>query len=406
MRVFIVGIDGYLGWTLACHLANHGHVIAGTDCGHRRKWVRQVGGTSGIPIADLDTRVKEHRKVWPNAELKVWKTNIVVYDALEKMLAEFEPDAIVHLGEQPSAPFSMIDIKRAAQTQYNNVIGSLNLLWAMRDVCPDAHLVKLGTMGEYGTPDVPIPEGKFPHGSKWVVGDRHAGTDVTMGDISGMTFPRDAGSFYHQSKVHDTHNTIFACKIWGLTATDIMQGVVYGTSVPEFVHRNLWTRFDFDECFGTVINRFCAQAVVGHPLTVYGKGGQTRGYLPLVDSMQCMRIAIENPPAKGEYRPWNQFDQAHTVNHLANVVAEQCRMVDIDAPLVQHLDNPRTEKEQHVYETSADTLLRLGYKPHNNLEGVVRQMLLDLKPARTLLNAHLGAIAPKVTWKPQPKYCI
>jgi len=139
---------------------------------------------------------------------------------------------------------------------------------------------------------------------------------------------------------------------------------------------------------------------------VYGKGGQTRGYLPLVDSMQCMRIAIENPPAKGEYRPWNQFDQAHTVNHLANVVAEQCRMVDIDAPLVQHLDNPRTEKEQHVYETSADTLLRLGYKPHNNLEGVVRQMLLDLKPARTLLNAHLGAIAPKVTWKPQPKYCI
>ncbi|MEO8396489.1 MAG: NAD-dependent epimerase/dehydratase family protein, partial [Chloroflexota bacterium] len=271
MKVFIAGVDGYLGWALAQHLTARGHVVAGNDLYLRRQWVEEVGSHSAIPIFTMEERLQAFREHF-GSELIFREGSLLDYPFLRTFLADFQPDAIVHLAEMPSAPYSMIDQEHAAFTQQNNVIGSLNVLWAMREVCPQAHLVKLGTMGEYGTPNVDIPEGFF---------------EVEFrGRKDKMPFPRQPGSFYHLTKVHDTHNTIFACRIWNLSATDIMQGVVFGTQIDAMgSDPRLRSRLDFDQCFGTAVNRFCCQAVIGHPLTLYGSGSQTRGFLPLRDSM-------------------------------------------------------------------------------------------------------------------------
>jgi len=211
------------------------------------------------------------------------------YAFIIECLKSFVPDAIVHLGEMPSAPYSMMDLDHCVFTTTNNLVSTLNILHAMKETCPNAHLLKLGTMGEYGTPNVDIPEGFF--------------TIEYRGRRETLPFPRQAGSWYHQTKVHDSNNVMFACRVWGLRSTDIMQGVVFGTRTDEMGDDvRLRTRFDFDQCFGTALNRFCAQAVVGVPLSLYGRGRQRRGFLPLRDSMQCLTIALENPPIDGEYR--------------------------------------------------------------------------------------------------------
>ena len=286
MRVFIAGIDGYLGWSLAQYLTARGHEVAGTDTFFRRAWVEEVGSVSALPVYSIQERLAAFAERY-GKQLNFRTGDLMDYEFLTGYLRDFQPEAVVHLGEMPSAPYSMIDQQHATFTQQNNVIGSLNLLWAIRETCPEAHLVKLGTMGEYGTPNVDIPEGFF---------------EVEFrGRKDYMPFPRQANSFYHLTKVHDTNNTMFACKTWGLRSTDIMQGVVFGTRIDEMGEDpRLRSRLDFDQCFGTAINRFACQAVIGHPLTVYGSGGQTRGFLPLRDSMQCLTIAIENPPKPGE----------------------------------------------------------------------------------------------------------
>jgi UDP-sulfoquinovose synthase len=234
--------------------------------------------------------------------------NICSYASVKRIYREFRPDAIVYLSEIPSAPWSMNDYN-AMETQYNNVQGTLATLLAMKNVCPDAHLIKLGTMGEYGTPSgTIIPEGNFPDGSRWRLSNGSDG-----GSLSGLPFPRSAGSWYHLSKVHDSYNVRFACNNYGLRSTDVMQGVVYGTRIDAMDNDpKLNTRFDIDECFGTAINRFCAQAVICHPITVYGLGNQKRGFLSLRDSIQCLQLSIDNPPSKGEYRVFNQFDEVYS----------------------------------------------------------------------------------------------
>jgi UDP-sulfoquinovose synthase len=282
MRVFIAGIDGYLGWPLAQYLTARGHEVAGNDLMLRRDWVAEMQSQSAIPVYSIEERLQGFREQF-GKEVLFRKGDLLDYAFVREFLLDFKPDAIVHLAEMPSAPYSMMDQAHAAFTQNNNVIGSLNLLWAMKEVCPTAHLVKLGTMGEYGTPNIDIPEGFF---------------EVEFrGRKDYLPFPRQANSFYHWSKVHDSGNTMFACRVWGLRSTDIMQGVVFGTQIDEMGDdARLRSRLDFDQCFGTAVNRFCCQAVIGHPLTVYGSGGQTRGFLPMRDSMQCLTIAIENPP--------------------------------------------------------------------------------------------------------------
>ncbi len=383
MKVFIAGVDGYLGWALAQYLTARGHQVAGNDLFLRRQWVEEVGSQSAVPIYDMETRLQAFREKY-GTDLLFREGSLLDYPFLRSFLADFQPDAIVHLAEMPSAPYSMMDQAHAAFTQQNNVIGSLNVLWAMREVCPQAHLVKLGTMGEYGTPNVDIPEGFFEI--------EYRGRKDTL------PFPRQPGSFYHLTKVHDTHNTIFACKIWNLSATDIMQGVVFGTQIDEMGDDpRLRSRLDFDQCFGTAINRFCCQAVIGHPLTLYGAGTQTRGFLPLRDSMQCLTIALENPPQPGEYRVFNQFEECYSIEELAYKVREAGQAVGLEVE-IDHFDNPRTEKEQHHYNPDRQHLIDLGYKPTHDVVAEMRIMLKDLMQHKERILAKRDILIPDIRW--------
>lgn len=383
MRVFIAGVDGYLGWPLAQHLAARGHEVAGADTFLRRQWVEEVGSQSAIPVYSIEERLQAFEARY-GKPLDFRPIDLLDYAQTRDFLEQFQPDAIVHLGEMPSAPYSMMDQAHAVFTQHNNVINSLNVLWAMREVCPNAHLVKLGTMGEYGTPNVDIPEGFFEvefRGRK---------------DI--MPFPKQANSFYHLTKVHDSNNTMFACRTWGLRATDIMQGVVFGTQIDVMGDDpRLRSRLDFDQCFGTAINRFACQAVIGHPLTVYGGGGQTRGFLPMRDSMQCMTLAIENPPGRGEYRVFNQFEECYTVEELAAKVQEAASAVGIDAEIL-HYDNPRTEKDEHYYNPDRQHLIDLGYQPTHDVVAEIKIMLRDLMPHRERILERRDILVPDIRW--------
>ncbi len=383
MKIFIAGIDGYLGWSLAQHLTARGHEVAGNDLFLRRQWVEEVGSQSAIPIYSIDERLQAFRERF-GKDLNFREGDLLDYEFLRGYLADFQPDAIVHLGEMPSAPYSMIDQAHAAFTQQNNVIGSLNVLWAMREVCPKAHLVKLGTMGEYGTPNVDIPEGFF---------------EVEFrGRKDTLPFPRQPGSFYHLTKVHDTHNTIFACKIWDLAATDIMQGVVFGTQIDAMGDDpRLRSRLDFDQCFGTAINRFCCQAIVGHPLTLYGVGMQKRGFLPLRNSMQCLTIALENPPKPGEYRVFNQFEECYTIEELAYKVREAGEAVGLEVE-IEHYDNPRKEQEKHYYNPDRQHLIDLGYQPTHDVVAEMKIMLSDLMQHKERILAKRDILIPDIRW--------
>ncbi|MDK3161601.1 NAD-dependent epimerase/dehydratase family protein [Kamptonema cortianum] len=383
MRVFIAGVDGYLGWALAQHLAARGHHVGGIDRFLRREWVNEVGSQSAMPIADMDTRLQAFSERF-GTSLSFYEGDLQDYPTLEAALREFQPDAIVHLGEMPSAPYSMIDQAHAAFTHSNNVIGSLNLLWAMRETCPEAHLVKLGTMGEYGTPNIDIPEGFFEI-------EYRGRKDV-------LPFPRQANSFYHLTKVHDSNNTMFACRTWGLRSTDIMQGVVFGTRIDAMGDDpRLATRLDFDQCFGTAINRFVCQTIIGHPMTLYGAGHQRRGFLPLRDSIQCLTLTIENPPARGEYRVFNQFEECYTIEELAFKVREAAQSLGIAAEIL-HYENPRTERDEHYYNPDRVRLLELGYQPTHDVVAEVRIMFQDLMPHRERILEKRDILIPDIRW--------
>lgn len=361
-RVLILGIDGYIGYALAQHLLGLGYEVCGADNYSRRKIVNDVKGNSITPISSVSTRDKflaSHKNYIDRVAF------VTLYDTyiIDKVLEEYKPDTIVHLAEQPSAPWSMRNVREACDTQKQNVVGTLALLWAMKNHCPDAHLIKLGTMGEYGTPSCDIPEGMIPRECLHPEYDPADFSDIydpiIRGEcpMSGLPFPRTPGSFYHLSKVHDTHNIIFACNNWDMRSTDIMQGIVFGV-IEDYNEPELLTRLDYDQYFGTVINRFCAQAAIGHPLTVYGSGHQIRGFLPLVDSIQCLTIAIENPPEKGEYRTFNQFENIYNIIGLASKIQEI-----VGYSVIQCLDNPRNEMAVHYYNPTHQKLFDLGYVP-------------------------------------------
>ena len=382
-KVFIAGYDGYLGWPLTQYLAQRGCEVAGLDALLRREWVAEAGGYSAIPVARPEARLDAlEARCGRRPELR--SGNILEYATLRDALEAFQPDTIVHLAEMPSAAWSMIDQAHSVYTQHNNVIGTLNLLWAMHEVCPAAHLVKLGTMGEYGTPALEIPEGFF--------------TVAYRGRRERLPFPRQAGSYYHWSKVHDSGNTMFACALWGLRATDVMQGVVYGTrwdGMGDDVR--LRTRLDFDQCFGTVINRFCCQAVAGHPLSVYGEGGQTRAFLPLRDVLQCLELVIENPPEEGEYRVFNQYDACYRVGELAEKVQRAGRAMGL-AVEIQAVENPRVEAERHEYRPERKRLGALGYRPAGDVAREIGLMLEDLLPQRERIMAKAELLLPDIRW--------
>ena len=383
MKVMIMGIDGYLGWTLSMYMSGRGHDVCGVDNFSRREHVKEMGSQSATPIMTIGERVAAYKKA-TGRELRFYEGDLVHPDFTDLVIAKEKPDTIVHLGEMPAAPYSMIDVHHCNYTQVNNLIGTNNILWAMKRRVPKCHLLKLGTMGEYGTPNVDIPEGSF---------------DIEYrGRKDRMMFPRKPGSFYHLSKVHDTYNIEFACRIWGLRSTDIMQGVVHGVVTDDMANDDLLTRFDFDEAFGTALNRFCAQAIIGEELTPYGNGGQTRGYIALRDSMQCLTITAENPPAEGEYRVFNQFDECYSVNELAGHVVKVAGEFGIDAK-VRNIENPRVESEKHYYNPDRERLPALGFRPTNDIDDELRLTIPRLMKHRGRIEAVKESILPKIKWR-------
>ena len=387
MRIVILGLDGYIGYPLTLDLLTQGHEVVGLDNGSRRARAQD----SLTPIETLNER-DTHLRNFPNYRgFCLMSLGRAHPSYLRNFLAEEKPDVIIHLAEQPSAAWSMIDPFYASDTQFENVIGTLHLLWAMKEECPEAHLIKLGTMGEYGTPNCDIPEGRIPEKCMKIAHEMYPGDECPM---SGLLFPRTPGSFYHASKVMDTINIEFCCRNWGLRSTDIMQGVVYGltSTAPNEV-----TRFDYDEYFGTCINRFVVQALIGHPLTVYGDGNQTRGWLPLKDSIQCINLILNNPPELGEYRTINQFEELYSINELANkVYAATIETKIMFSPDIKPIPNPRNEAEAHYYNPSHETLFNLGYKPTTDIYAEIVQLLTKLKPFTSRINHAL--IMPKTKW--------
>ena len=383
MRVLVIGGDGYCGWATALHLSNRGHEVGIFDSLVRRHWDAQLCVDTLTPIAPIQARLQRWKDL-TGKDIDLFVGDLNDYPYLEKALLQFQPDAVVHFGEQRSAPFSMIDREHAVLTQANNVIGNLNLLYALRDHFPDCHLVKLGTMGEYGTPNIDIEEG--------YITIEHNGRKDTL------PYPKQPGSFYHLSKVHDSHNIHFACKIWGLRATDLNQGVVYGVLTEETgMDELLINRLDYDGVFGTALNRFCIQAAVGHPLTVYGKGKQTRAFLDIRDTVRCVEIAVSNPANAGEFRVFNQFTEMFSVNALAQQVQKAGSTLGVKVE-VQNLENPRVEAEEHYFNAKNTNLLELGLQPHYLSDSLLDSLLNFATKYKGRVDQ--SQILPKVKWRP------
>jgi UDP-sulfoquinovose synthase len=349
MRIAVLGADGYLGWPTALHLSARGHDVVGVDSLVRRRWDEECGTDSLVAIASVEERLARWQAE-SGRKIEWRQIDLCDATAVEELVRATEPDAVVHFAEQRSAPYSMISPRHAVETQVNNVVGTLNVLFSVRDLAPRCHVIKLGTMGEYGTPNIDIEEG-------WIDIDHNGRRDR-------MLYPKRPGSIYHLSKVHDSHNLDFACRIWDLRATDLNQGVVYGITTDETAqHPQLITRFDYDGIWGTVLNRYCVEAAVGEPLTVYGKGGQTRGFLDIRDTVRCIELAALNPPAAGEYRVFNQFTEQFSVLELAQKV-EHARAAHGLPTTIHHVPNPRREQELHYYNAKHQHLLDLGLEPH------------------------------------------
>lgn len=382
MKVLVIGGDGYCGWATALYLSNRGYEVGIVDSLVRRHWDQELGMDTLTPIAPIQKRLAKW-KALTGKHIDLFIGDITNYEFLQSTFHKFEPETVAHFGEQRSAPYSMVDREHAVLTQVNNVVGTLNILYAIKENFPDCHLVKLGTMGEYGTPNIDIEEG--------YITIEHNGRKDTL------PYPKQPGSFYHVSKCQDSLNIHFACKIWGLRATDLNQGVVYGVLTDETgMDETLINRLDYDGIFGTALNRFCIQAAIGHPLTVYGKGGQTRGFLDIRDTVRCLEIAIANPAESGKFRVFNQFTELFSILDLAHMVQKAGQDLGMKVE-VNHLENPRVELEAHYFNAKNTSLLDLGLQPH-----FLSDALLD-----SLLNFAVkysdrcdrDQILPKVSWR-------
>jgi UDP-sulfoquinovose synthase len=378
MRILVLGGDGYLGWPTALHLSALGHDVAVNDNFARRGYDEEMGVESLVPIATLDERLS----VWTEVSgrgIASYVGDLCDAAFVHQMVRDFRPDTIVHFGEQRAAPYSMIDQAHAVYTQTNNVVGNLNVMYAIAEFDRDIHLVKLGTMGEYGQPNIDIEEG-------WIEIEHKGRRDR-------MIYPKRPGSFYHCSKVHDSHNIEFGCRIWGLRATDLNQGVVYGADTAQTkLDPRLATRFDYDGVFGTVLNRMVIQAVLGHPLTVYGNGSQTRGLINIVDTVECIRLASENPADRGEFRVFNQMTESKSILQIAETVAAEYP----GECTIEYVENPRVEIYDHYYNVVHSALENLGLKP-TLLSTTLIDHLFDVVE-RHRERVDLAAIMPTVKW--------
>lgn len=346
----ILGADGYLGTATTKYLRERGHEVMEIDNLSKRG---MVSSECGEPL-------------WEREDFAGIGMDVRDY-SIRDVIKSFKPDAIVDYAEIPSAPYSMRTVAAANETFNNNVNGTLNLLWAIRDEAPDCHFVKLGTMGEYGTPNIDIEEG-------WLHVEHNGRKDRVM-------YPKSPGSFYHASKVADSVAIEFACRAWGIRATDLNQGVVYGLS----------DVFYYDETWGTVLNRFVVQAVAGMPLTVYGKGTQARTFLNIKDTCRCVELACENPADPGEFKVFNQFTEHFSVMDLAKKVS------GVTGADIRHFENPRTEQEDHYYKASNKGFMDVGLEPHLLDDSVIGEMVSRVEECKRKINKDV--INPKTAWK-------
>ena len=370
MRVLILGGDGYLGWPTAMHLSAHGYDVAVADNYLRRRLCREQKVDFLYEVPDLDERTALWQSV-SGYRIAVHVGDLNEWDFVAELFEKFNPQAVVHYAEQPAAPYSMLNRKAATLTLQNNLSVTANVIFAVREFCPNAHIVKLGTMGEYGTPNIDIEEG-------WI-DIKHKGRQHRF------LYPRQAGSLYHTTKIMDTDLLWFYVRTWGLRVTDLMQGPVYGLFTDENkTDERLLPLFNYDEIFGTVMNRFVVQAVAGYPLTVYGKGGQTRGYLNIKDTLNCIRLSVKNPAENGELRIFNQFIETFSVNDLAEKISEAGSHLGFNAK-IEHIENPRLEAETHYYNPRHTGLLDLGLEPHYLTTEVLIEMMEFVRKHKTAI---------------------
>jgi len=362
MKILILGGDGYLGWPTAMHLSANGHEVACVDNYLRRTVCLNEDVSPLFPTPSLPERAALWKSV-SGHDVKVFIGDLTQWDFVSDVFGGFRPDAIVHYAEQPSAPYSMLNRRAASQTLNNNLNTTANCVFAVREFCPKAHIVKLGTMGEYGTPDIDIEEG-------WLNVEH-------KGRTQRFLYPRQASSLYHTTKVMDTDMLWFYVRTWGLAVTDLMQGPVYGASTPESGDdERLMPFFNYDELFGTVVNRFVVQAVADIPLTVYGSGGQIRGYLNIIDTLKCVRLALENPANPGELRIFNQLTETFSVKQLATMVQDAGTAMGLKVR-IENIANPRKEAEEHYYNPAYTGLKDLGLEP-TLLTGEILQSMMAL----------------------------
>lgn len=373
MRVLILGGDGYLGWPTAMHLSSRGHDVAVVDNYLRRRLAQEEDVEPLHDVPNLHERIRLWKFIF-GQEIGLYIGDLMEWSFVVHLFDDFCPEAIVHYAEQPSAPYSMLNRKAATLTIHNNIGVTANVIFAVRKFCPEAHIIKLGTMGEYGTPNIDIEEG-------WIEIEHKGRQDKFL-------YPRQAGSLYHTTKIMDTDMLWYYVRMWGLRVTDLMQGPVYGLFTAENRDDDrLLPFFSYDELFGTVLNRFVVQAVAGYPLTVYGKGGQTRGYLNLADTLNCVRLSLENPANKSELRIFNQFTETFTVNELAEKVRSVGRKLGLKVE-IKNIENPRKEKEEHYYNPKHTGFLELGLQPHFLTDNVLEQMMQYVTKHKASIQKH------------------
>ena len=349
-----------MGWPTAMHLSAAGHDVVVVDSYLRRRLCREVRVESLFPVPKLDERCAIWERI-SGYKIPFFIGDLTDWEFIEKIFHDVAPDAIVHYAEQPAAPYSMLNRQAATLTLQNNLTVTANVIFAAKEFCPDAHIVKLGTMGEYGTPNIDIEEG-------WLEVEH-------KGRRQKFLYPRQASSLYHTTKIMDTDLLWFYVRTWGLRVTDLMQGPVYGLFTDETQEdERLLPFFNYDEIFGTVLNRFVVQAVAGYPLTVYGVGGQTRGYLNIKDTLACIRLSVENPANRGELCIFNQFTEIFSVNQLAEKVKEAGKELGLNVQ-IQHVENPRKEAEEHHYNPMHTGLLDLGLNPNYLNKKILVQMM-------------------------------
>lgn len=382
MRVLILGGDGYLGWPTAMRLAMRGHDVRVVDSYLRRLLALRTDSEALMPNPALPERVEIFR-ARTGKVIEVDIGDLADWEVMARQFHKFRPDVVIHYAEQPSAPYSMMGRAEAALTLNNNLSTTFNLIWAALDSAPDVHIIKIGTMGEYGTPDIDIEEGWIEIESK--------------GRRDKFLYPRQAGSLYHTTKIMDTDLLWFYVRIYGLRVTDLMQGPVYGLLTEEAgFDEKLLPNFHYDDIFGTVVNRFLAQAVACVPLTVYGEGGQTRGYLNIEDTLQCVELAMLSPPGAGKLRILNQFTESFSVRDIAEKVKRVGDGMGFSVE-VESVENPRKELEEHYYNPSNSGFLELGLKPRLMTDEVIEGMLRAVARYKDRIDKR--KIAPRVRWR-------